>query len=137
MGAPEELRETTELFQFLELLASSETMNEILRAFRTYLTAWYRERIKDLQKVDGGWAPFDRDQSPLEISSVASLRRFQDVIYRQCIALKEAGIRPTPEIVELNEFLFIAVQLTESMKSQASRARSTASGTRSRLLKLL
>lgn len=137
MRALEERPETTELFQYVELLAAAETLNEVLRAVRDYLNAWHKERIRNLQKVDGGWAPFDREQMPAQIDSVVHLRRFQDAVHRQCAALKQAGMEPTPEIIELNEFLFIAVRLADCMKTHPSKARSTASGTHSRLLNLL
>jgi len=136
MGAPEQLRNTTQLFKFLELLASSETLNEVLQTVQNYLNAWDRERISDLQKVDGGWAPFDWSQAPLQITSIVRLQRFRDAVRRQCHALKQAGLQPTPEIIELDEFLFIAVQLADCMKTHPSKASSAASGPNSWLLRL-
>jgi hypothetical protein len=119
MGAPEQLRNTTQLFKFLELLASSETLNEVLQTVQNYLNAWDRERISDLQNT-----------------SIVRLQRFRDAVRRQCHALKQAGLQPTPEIIELDEFLFIAVQLADCMKTHPSKASSAASGPNSWLLRL-
>ncbi len=128
---------TQPLLHFLELIATAEAPEEVLRAVQEYLDAWPKERVANLQRVDGGWAPFDHDQMPSRVHNVEDLRRFRDAVSSQCIALKQASLQLTAEILELDEILFIAVQLTESMKVPEFKARAPAAGRRSPLLNLL
>jgi len=128
---------TQPLLHFLELIAAAEAPAAVLSAVQEYLNAWPMERIANLQRVDGGWAPFDHDQTPSQVDDVADLRRFRDAVSSQCIALKQARLQLIPEITELDEILFIAVQLVESMKVPEFRARARPARRGSPLLNLL
>ena len=122
---------------FLELIASAEGPLEVLSAMQSYLNAWPKERVANLQRVDGGWAPFDNGQKPLPVGSIDDLTRFQDAIRRQCVALKQANMQLTPEIVELDEMLSIAIRFAEATRSTAFKEHSPPSSPRSALLRLL
>ena len=128
---------TQMLFSHLELIAAAEVPAEVLRAIQGYLNAWPKDRVKSLQRVDGGWAPFDEDQMPSEVDGVQDLRRIRDGVHLQCVALKQARVQLTPELIELDEVLFIASQLAESMKAPEFKARPRAATGRSRLLSLV
>lgn len=128
---------TQMLFGYLELIAAAEVPTEVLRAIQGYLNAWPKERVKSLQRMDGGWAPFDKDQMPSEVNGVRDLRRIREAVHRQCVALRETRVQLTPELIELDEILFIASQLAESMKAPEFKARLPAATRRSRLLNLV
>jgi hypothetical protein len=132
-----ETQGTQHLLYFLELIGAAATPHEVLGAVQCYLKAWPKERVAHLQRVDGGWAPFDDDQRPLEVSTLGHLRCFRDSVHRQCLGLKEAKMQLAPEIMELDEILFIAMQYAESMEAPDFKPRSPAVGTRSRLLNFL
>lgn len=128
---------TQPLLHFLELIAAAEAPAAVLSAVQEYLNAWPMERIANLQRVDGGWAPFDHDQTPSQVENVADLKRFRYAVRSQRVALQQARLQLTPEIMELDAILFIALQLTESMKVPEFKTRAPAAGTGSRLLNLL
>ena len=90
-----------------------------------------------MQKIDGGWAPFDQDQTPSRINGVRDLWRVRDAVYRQCAALRQACLQLTPELMELDEILFLATQLAESMKMPEYKAHTRAVTARFRLAKLV
>ena len=128
---------TQPLLHFLELIAAAEAPAGVLSAVQDYLNAWPKERVANLQRVDGGWAPFDQDQTPSQVENVADLKRFRYAVRSQCVALQQARLQLTPEIMELDEILFIALQLTESMKVPEFKTRAPAARNGSRLLNLL
>lgn len=137
MKTDRELPGTQELICHLELIAAAEAPADVLSAVQGYLNAWPKERVERLQTIDGGWAPFDQNQMPSQVNGVRDLRRIRDAVYRQCAALRQARVELTPELMELDEILFIAVQLAESMKAPEFKTRSPAATARSRLLNLL
>jgi hypothetical protein len=128
---------TQSVLHYLELIAAAEVPTEVLSAVQGYLTAWPKERVGNLQRVDGGWAPFDQDQMPLHVNGAEDLKRIRDAVHRQCVALRQARVQLTPELIELDEVLFIATQLMESMKAPEFKARLPVATGRSRLLNLL
>lgn len=123
-------------FHFLELIAAAEGQSAVLSAIQSYLNAWPTENIASLQRVDGGWAPFDSGQRPLQVDTLEDLIRFREAVRRQCVALKQANLQLTPEIVELDEMLSIASQFAQAMRSTQFKHSAEASK-RSSLLKLL
>jgi hypothetical protein len=125
------------LLHYLDLIAAAEGPAQVLRAVQSYLNAWPKERIESLQRVDGGWAPFDRNQIPAVVNGVGGLRLIRDNVRRQCAALRQAKVQVTPELTELDEMLLIATQCAESMKTPGFKARSPAAAARSRMLNLL
>jgi hypothetical protein len=72
---------TQEAFYYVELIAAAEVPAQVLSAQQSYLNAWPTERVKILQMEDGGWAPFDGNQTPSQINGVRDdLPRFFDPI---------------------------------------------------------
>jgi hypothetical protein len=128
---------THQLLRFLELMAAAERPFAVLNVVQSYLDAWPKERIASLQSVDGGWAPFDRGLRPLQVNTIGHLKGFRDAVHRQCLALKEANFRLTPEIMELDEILSIASQYAEALRTPEFKERSAAVSRRPALLNLL
>ena len=113
--------ESRNMNSHVELRAGERGISEILEAVQGYLNSWSKERIVNLQKIDGGWAPFDESQQPLQVFSVAALHCNRIAIHRHCIALREAGMPLTPELVELGEFFYNASKLIEDCEDPALR----------------
>jgi hypothetical protein len=107
---------------FLRSLEYAEDLAQVLRATQGYLNAWSGERVRRLQQADGGWAPFDQRQRPSTLNGVRDLQRVQNAVHRQCIQLRRIGIALSPELIELDEVLFVAVQAAKSLLSRESNA---------------
>ncbi|MGA8004460.1 MAG: hypothetical protein WCA17_00010 [Burkholderiales bacterium] len=137
MGTQRELPDAQNLLHYLELIAAAEAPADVLDAVQRYLDAWPKARIKALQKIDGGWAPFSQRQAPSRINGVRDLRRVRDAVYGQCAALRQAGVQLTPELMELDEILFVATRLAESMRTPEYKARAAGNTGRLRLAKLV
>jgi hypothetical protein len=118
------LDETSNLIHRVERIAAAEEPAEVFSTIQSYLNSWSKERISSLQQVDGGWAPFDQNQRPSQINGVRDLRRICYGVHRQCVALRQAGMAVTPELIELDEILFIAAEMAESLKSPQYKSRS-------------
>lgn len=108
-----------------EFMAGAEGLSGILDGVQAYLGSWSRERIVDLQKMDGGWAPFDMNQRPLRVASLAKVHASGDAIHRHCIALREAGFPISPELVELDAFFHRARELIRICEETAFRMRTS------------
>ncbi len=48
--------------RYIRQMAAASEAGEIADAVSSYLGDWSNERIRNLQKVDGGWGPFDEQQ---------------------------------------------------------------------------
>lgn len=114
------------LRHYLELIASAEASAEVLKVVKRYLDAWPKERVESIQRVDGGWAPFDWHQQALPVDGVRNLRRIRDAVHRHCILLREASMALTPELVELDEFFVVATEMAEDLGHAASQTRAPA-----------
>ena len=112
----------TDMDRYLRLMTADSGAAGIVNAVSAYLASWTNDRIRNLQKVDGGWAPFDEHQRPTPLHGVADIPRICDSVRAQCVALKKAGIGPTPEFLELDLFLFFARQMVEDHEAVRSRA---------------
>ncbi len=123
MGSNQTPLSASKLPRYLDLVAAAESPAEVLRAVQSYLNAWAKERIESVQKIDGGWAPFDRDQKPLRVNGVRDLRRIRDAIHRHCIFLSDAGMAPTQELRELDEFFCAATEMAENAEPAAPQMR--------------
>lgn len=88
----------------LGLIGSANSTSAMIEAVQLYLASWSMERIAKVQKIDAGWAPFDLNQRPLQVNSALDVRCIRDAIHCHCMALRESSVRPTPELVELEEF---------------------------------
>jgi len=129
------LQSLSEMDRYVRLLAAADGSAGIVEAVGEYLAGWSRERILNIQKTDAGWAPFDDRQQPEPVGAPADVLRMCDSVRSQCIALKESGIDPAPELLELDLFLFLARQVMEDRDPALSRAcaRSVRSGKGRRL----
>lgn len=92
------------------LLAKARNEVEVMAAVREYLAAWPKARVADLQRTDGGWAPFDELQQPIPLYRSADLTKIHDAVHGQCASLRGAGIVPARELLELDVFLFLACE---------------------------
>lgn len=88
----------------VEMLAAATRAEDAVDAAGAYLSGWSRDRIWNLQKIDGGWGPFDPAGRPEPMVALADITRVANAMRRQRLALDEAGIEPTPELVELDLF---------------------------------
>lgn len=107
----------------VEHMAGVREISEILETVQEYLNSWSKEKIVNLQKIDGGWAPFDESQRPLRVFCADAMYCNRDAIHRHCVALRDASMPPTPELMELEEFFYNACKLIEKCKDPASRMR--------------
>jgi hypothetical protein len=107
--------------QHIKLLTATSRPDQIVRAASDYLDSWSRERIENLQKSDGGWGTFDAQGRPETICDVGHIARISNVLSNQCAALKDAGIQPTIELLELDLYFTVAKQIAEAF--MASRGR--------------
>ena len=97
------------------LLIAAARIDEVIGAVSGYLASWPGARIENLQKIDGGWGPFDSHGRPQQIHGAAHIARISDVLSRHCFALKGAGIDPTPELLELDLYFTLAKQVAENL----------------------
>ncbi len=111
---------------YLGLMAEANGISAIVEAVQEYLASWSNERIGRIQKVDAGWAPFDVSQRPLRVNGALHARCIRDAIHSHCMALSEAGLALTPELVELDEFFFAASEMIESFGEAAMHVRTPA-----------
>ena len=112
----------TDMDRYVRLMTAANGAKGIVNVVSGYLAGWSTDRIENLQRVDGGWGPFDDCQQPVQLSTVADVSRICDSVRGQCVALKEAGIAPTPEFLELDLFLFFARQVIEDHVPARSRS---------------
>jgi len=108
----------------LARIAAAESAAQVLRSVQTYLSTWPRERVVRLQLLDGGWAPFDEKQRPSRINGVRDLQRVHNAVRRQCELLRQSAIAPNPELIELDEVLYVAVQAAQLLQARKSKAQS-------------
>jgi hypothetical protein len=137
MGILERPSGVPELLHCLELIAVAEAPAGVVEVIRNYLAAWPKERIDSVQAVDGGWAPFDLSQRPSPVNGIQDLRCIRDAVHRQCVSLRTAGLALTPELMELDEILFIAAQMAESLGAPGYKTRSSAVAARTGLFALV
>lgn len=110
----------------LGLIGSANSTSAMIEAVQLYLASWSMERIAKVQKIDAGWAPFDLNQRPLQVNSALDVRCIRDAIHCHCMALRESSVRPTPELVELEEFFFATNEMLQSSKRvESARTRET------------
>lgn len=107
---------------YIELMANADGIPAIFNIVQSYLASWSKERIANLQKIDAGWAPFDIGGQPLEVNDALAVRCIRDAIHHHCIALREARVALTPELVELEEFFHVATEMVETFGSTPMRA---------------
>ena len=107
----------------LRLIGGANSTSTMIEAVQLYLASWSMERIAKVQKIDAGWAPFDLNQRPLRVNGALDVRCIRDAINCHCMALRESTVRPTPELVELEEFFFASNEMFERSKRAVSAGR--------------
>jgi hypothetical protein len=116
------------LQHFIRLLAQARARSGVVEAVRQYLDAWPAERIARIQRIDGGWAPFDVQQHPSPPLGSTDLREIRDAVHGQCAALTSAGLSVDPDLLELDLFLTLACRRLEEIPPEPALARPTAGG---------
>ena len=104
----------TKMDYYLVLMARAQETRAAIEVLQQYLASWSKERIANVQKIDAGWAPFDMSQRPLQVNGALDVRCIRDAIHCHCMALREASLALTPELVELDEFFFMASEIIEN-----------------------
>jgi hypothetical protein len=112
--------------RYASLIDAASEAKDLVNAVSEYLASWPKEKIENLQRVDGGWGPFDKYGQPTRLRTVADVSWIGDTVRRQLVALKEAGIALNPELVELDLFFSIAKQVAEDRIPISSRKHSGA-----------
>jgi hypothetical protein len=121
------LQTLTHVEHHIELLTAATMPGEIVHAANSYLATWSKDRIENLQKIDGGWGPFDSEKRPEPIHGFGYIARISNVLSNHCRALKDAGIEPTPEILELDLYFALAKQIGDNFVASGSRFRTATS----------
>jgi len=116
------LHSLAEMDRYVRQMAAATGTAGVVDAVGEYLAGWSKERVLSTQKTDAGWAPFDDRQQPMPVCAAADVLRIGRSVRYQCIALKESGIDPSPELLELDLFLFLARQIMENLDPASSRA---------------
>jgi len=124
VGTTEYVRSSApEMDRFACLVAGARKAPDVVAAVGDYLAAWPPERVASVQRVDAGWAPFDEKLKPTPLYRPADVLRICDAVHVQCVALRGTGMTLTPELVELDLFLFLAcAKLVEFEPQPSSRA---------------
>lgn len=112
------------------LVAGARGAPDVVAAVRDYLAVWPSERVARVQRVDAGWAPFDHDQKPTEVYRVTDVHRICNAVHGQCMALRDAGVTPTPELLELDLFFLLATAKLAQFEPGPAPARAQQSSSR-------
>jgi hypothetical protein len=112
-----------EMDRLLLLMGKARKSAEIIEAMRAYLSGWPTARVARVQRVDAGWAPFDDNQRPMPIVGSLDVRQIYDALHGQVESLKESGVPPTPEILELELVFFFANFLLDDLEPEFLAAR--------------
>ncbi len=104
------------------LLAGAREALDVVAAVRDYLALWPSQRVARVQRVDAGWAPFDQDQQPTAVTRSADVHRICNALHGQCVALRDAGMALTPELLELDLFFFLAIAKLAQLEPAPARA---------------
>jgi hypothetical protein len=98
----------TDLDRHAPSLAQARDGAAVVVVVREYLAGWPAACVLRVQQVDGGWAPFDAHQRPTPVYRVEDVRRIFAAVERQCAALRDAGVALGPELLALDQFLYLA-----------------------------
>jgi hypothetical protein len=111
--AQRSLNEPANLDYYVAVMARAKGIAQAIEAVQGYLESWPKERIDNVQKIDGGWAPFDDAQQAQPVYSAATVHCIRDSVHGHCMALRDAGMALTPELVELDEFFYAASRMLD------------------------
>jgi len=95
----------------LQRVRTARGADGIVRAVNEYLARWSADRVRKLQRFDGGHSPFDHSQQAIPIGSVHDVPRILESLHRHRVSLTDAGIYPARELLELEQFLHVARQV--------------------------
>lgn len=120
--------------KYVRRVASARELSDVLRAVEGYLGSWSKERVQSLQKMDGGWGPFDETQRPVPVIGVGDLTRIQADVRDQRAAIAEVGFPLADELAELDMFLSVCTRRAHSLQcaEEKSNARVTDAPERSK-----
>jgi len=132
-----------EMDRFVVLMAKARKASDIVDAVRAYLSRWPSARVARVQLIDAGWAPFDDHQQPVPLVGSLDVRQIYDAVRGQVVSLRESGMAPTPEFLELELIFFFADLMLEKLEpdfpaahaaSHASRREMPNAGSKNRTL---
>lgn len=112
---------TAEMEACLGRLAGARQAAEVVGIVREYLSAWPAERVTRMQRLDADWAPFNEYQVPLPVHRPADVCSIHGAVREQCLALRDAGVELTPELLELDHFLGLARERLSELEPDLSR----------------
>lgn len=124
---PESLEE---MDRFLLLMGRASRTAELIDTLRAYLSGWSAARVARVQRIDAGWAPFDDSQRPIPILGRLDVRQIHDALHDQVESLRESGVPPTPEILELELVFFFANFLLDDLEPDLPSAHAASHGSR-------
>jgi hypothetical protein len=124
MGRAEHGRESlSEMDWFVVLMARARKVSQLIAAVRSYLASWPAARVARVQMIDAGWAPFDEQQQPVAVIGPQDVRHIYDAVHDQIVSLKESGVAPTPEFLEMELVFFLAQRLLQDLEADFPAAR--------------
>jgi len=107
--------------RYVSLIRAATDAEDLVNAVREYLASWSERKIGNLQRIDGGWGPFDRYGQVVRLRTVADVSRIGETVRRQIVALKAVEIALNPEIVELDRFFSIAREVADERAAISAR----------------
>ena len=114
MGQADTVRKTRiAVHRHIHCLYAARGAKGVLETVLAYLDSWPAERVARLQCTDGGWAPFDAQQRPVRVLGAAHIEDIAREVHRHCAALRESGLEPSTELLELDWFLLCAQRRLE------------------------
>lgn len=117
---PESLEE---MDRFLLLMGRATRSAELIDTLRAYLSGWPAARVARVQRIDAGWAPFDDNQQPIPIVGRLDVRQIHAALHDQVESLKQSGVPPSAEILELELVFFFADFLLDDLDPEFLAAR--------------
>jgi len=107
--------------RYVSLIHAASEPEDLVDAMSEYLASWSKHKIENLQRVDGGWGPFDKYGQSTRLRTMAHVTWIGDTVRRQLVALKDVGMAPNPELIELDVVFSIAKQVVEDRLAGRSR----------------
>jgi len=124
-GADCVLDSLRQMDRHVERMGKATSAQEIVDAVRAYLSSWPPQRVECLQKIDGGWAPFDQYQRPAPVYGTIDILQICTSVHDQRLALSASGMELPQEFLELELFFFIASLMLENLEPDASKVRAS------------
>jgi hypothetical protein len=95
---------------------------EIVCALQMYLADWPMLRVRKLQALIGGWAPFDSKQQPLPIANPEDVVTIGRGIVAQRRAFEAIGMPIPRDLFEIDALFMIANEVLQEPKPEAERS---------------